>query len=141
MISVTRSQASKDAELARHKQEAIDKINTYAGQVRLKFITNLPGQDLIYKAKEEEALRYLTTDPAPLTLVDFPMISAEVGVSAPTAYELAQLWANLSVMWRVASGEIEARRLTAIASVSSATQKITVDNSISEGLNNLAEIG
>ena len=45
------------------------------------------------------------------------MLSAEVGVTAPTPWELAQIWANVAVYWRGRAAQIEAARMRTIARI------------------------
>ena len=50
----------------------------------------------------------------------YPLIAAEVGVTAPTARELAQVWVNVSVYWRSIAARIEGVRMRAIARIEAA---------------------
>ena len=60
---LTRSSASKVKELAAEKVVAVSKVNRMIGEVRLQFITDIPGQSIIYANKEQEARDYLAADP------------------------------------------------------------------------------
>jgi hypothetical protein len=140
MISVSRSTSSKDAELATYKAEAVSLLNELAGSTRLFFITDSAGQELVYQAKDAEAASYLLQSTEPTDLTGYPMLAAEIGITAPTPYELAQLWLNLSVQWKQVSGAIEAARLTAINGVLLATTKDEVDSFKVAGLSILLTI-
>lgn len=109
----------------RVKARAVARINNAASDLRGQYITVIPGQEMIYLAKEAEAVRYLAETPE--TLDGFPMLAAEVGVTAPTAYELAQLWANMSALWRQVAAQIETARLTAIYAIEAAEDAAAVD--------------
>lgn len=111
--------------LARVKARALSRINEVSGSMRAQYVTVIPGQEMIYLAKETEAARYLA-DPAP-DLAEYPMLSAEVGLTAPTAYELAQLWVNMSDLWRGIAAQIETWRLGTIAQIETAADVATVD--------------
>lgn len=100
------------------KATAIARINAASGLARQQFITTCPGQDMIYIAKEREALAYLAAPTADLTA--YPLLAAEIGVTAPTAWELAQVWANVSVYWRGVAARIEGVRMRAIAAIEAA---------------------
>jgi hypothetical protein len=111
--------------LDRVKARAVARINANASSLRGQYITVIPGQEMIYLAKEAEAVRYLAETPE--TLDGFPMLAAEVGITAPTAYELAQLWANMSALWRQVAAQIETARLTAIYAIEAAEDAAAVD--------------
>lgn len=95
---------------------------------RLEFITDLPGQGAVYQEKKAEARRY-TDDPNP-DLANYPLLSAEVGLTAPTAQELATLWLTMDSAWVVAAAQIEQARMTAKAALASATTKSDVDTAM-----------
>ena len=87
---------------------------------------------MIYLAKEAEAVRYLAETPA--TLDGYPMLAAEVGITAPTAYELAQLWVNMSDLWRGIAAQIETARLGAIYQIETAPDAAAVDAIVAAAL-------
>ncbi|SEU03422.1 hypothetical protein [Paracoccus homiensis] len=120
-----RTQADLDAELASAKAAAIAKITRMRGQARLAYITDLPGQDMLYTAKYEEAGVYLT-DPSP-DPAEYPLIMSEVGVTATTAEEVAQVFLNLNALWRQAAGAIDAACFGAEAVVHAATTPTEID--------------
>ena len=110
--------------LALAKAAAISEINAAAGLARQKFITTCPGQEMIYIAKEREALAFLAAPT--VDLAAYPLLAAEVGVTAPTPWELAQIWANVAVYWRGLAGQIEGARMRAIAQVEVSREPATV---------------
>jgi len=95
-------------------------VNQEIQLARKMFITDLPGQDAIYARKKETAVAYLQTDPPPTTLDDFPLLKQEVGITAPTAFELAQIWLNLDGLWETIAANLEAVRLGANQAVDQA---------------------
>ena len=106
------------ADLVTEKEMAITSINELVGKARQKYITTAPGQEMIYIAKEAEAkawLKDLLPDPAA-----YPLLSAEVGVTAPTTWELAQIWVNVAVYWRGIAAQIEGARMRAIVAIEQA---------------------
>jgi hypothetical protein len=113
--------------LDRVKARAVARVNEIAATIRGQYITVIPGQEMIYLAKEAEAVRYLAETPEPTTLDGYPMLAAEVGITAPTAYELAQLWANMSALWRGIAAQIETARLGAIYQIETAPDAAAVD--------------
>lgn len=113
-----RDAAALAADLAAAKSAAIAQVNAWAGRERARHITIAPGQDMIYLAKEAEALRYLADpDPSP---ADYPLICAEVGVTAPDAYQIAQIWAQMAALWRQIAAQIETLRLWTIKAIAEA---------------------
>lgn len=114
----------------------IAQINTSAAAVRSRYITVLPGQEMIYLAKETEALRFLAE--APATLDGYPMLSAEVGITAPSAYELAQLWANMAALWRGIAASIEAIRLSGVYAVEASADSAAVSTAVQNALDALS---
>lgn len=122
MITVNRDQAAIAARAAARldaaKTTAIARVNGWAARERSRYITVSPGQDMIYLAKEAEALRYLA-DPAPV-LADYPLIAAELGITAESADQLAQIWAYLGHAWRGLAAGIETTRLGTIAQIEAA---------------------
>ena len=124
--------------LDRLKARAVARINDAASSLRQHYITVIPGQEMIYLAKEAEAVRYLG-DPAP-DMAEYPMLSAEVGITAPTAYELAQLWANMSALWRQVAAQIETARLTAIYAIEAAPDAAAIQTATSGAMDALSQI-
>lgn len=124
MTVVQRNAASVAAaaagHLARAKADAIARVNAAAGTLRGRYITIIPGQEMIYLAKEAEARAYLAETPEPATLDAYPLIAAEVGITAPTPYTLAQTWANMAAIWRGIAAQIETARLGAVAQIEAA---------------------
>ncbi|MCJ1901219.1 hypothetical protein MR829_12630 [Paracoccus versutus] len=104
--------------LGQAKVEAIARINTSIGEIRKNFITDIPAQEMIYQAKENEAKAYLADDdPLP---EDYPLIHAEIGITADDAYQLSQLWLNMSQILRETAAHLENIRLGAIAAIEQA---------------------
>ena len=101
------------------KALAVTWINAVSGQARQQFITTCPGQDMFYIAKEREALAFIAAPTDDLTT--YPLLAAEVGVTAPTAWELAQDWLNVSVYWRNIAAQIEGARMRGIAGIEAAS--------------------
>ncbi|MEN9059991.1 hypothetical protein [Ponticoccus litoralis] len=107
--------------------DAVTAINEAVGAKRQNFITEIPGQQMIYQAKEAEARAYVALDPEPANLEPFPLISAEIGITAPTARELAQVWLHMGDMWRATAATLEGIRLTAIGAVGNAGSTAEID--------------
>lgn len=117
--------AQEAAVLAKAKRLATDRINAHAGEVRARFVTVIPGQEMIYLIKESEARAYLA-DPAPV-LVDYPFISAEIGITGISAEEVAQIYVNLAAILRATAAQLETARLGTIAAIEAATAPAAIE--------------
>lgn len=119
---ITRDQAAIAAmqaeKLARAKAAGQARLIETMAAARLAFVTPLPGQDMVYLAKEAEARSWVAAD-AP-SLADYLLLSAEVGITAPDADQLAQLWLNMATLWRAAAAQLEALRLSTQAAIEAA---------------------
>lgn len=105
--------------LADALRRALDRVHQAVSTARTRYITDLPGQSMIYLAKEAEARAWLAA--AAPDIADYPLLAAEVGITAPDPDDLAQLWLNLAAIWRAAAASLEAIRLTAPARLAAAT--------------------
>lgn len=101
--------------LSEVRAAAIASINSAIGQARTEFITDLPGQEMLYLVKEDEAGRFINDPDA--DLADYPLTSAEIGITGPTAYEVAQIYLNLGAQFRQIGAQLETIRLGHIAQV------------------------
>jgi hypothetical protein len=115
------------ASILAYRNVQVSLVNREIGELRLRYITALPGQDALYQAKLDEARIYVTLSPEPTTLVDFPLLAGEVGITAPDAYNLAQLWLNMNAMWRYLSGSMENLRMSTINALLAATTVAELD--------------
>ena len=123
MAVIRRNQAAIDAARAARlgdvRARHVAAMNTQIGRIRTRFITALPGQDLIYKAKEDEARAWLAAGEQE-DLGEFPFLAAEVGVLAPTAHAVAQIWLNLGAQWRGVAADLEGIRMAAATALDTA---------------------
>jgi hypothetical protein len=107
------------------KAAYLERIRQAIADVRVNFITDIVGQDSIYKAKRDEAARYIA-DPAP-DLANYPFIKWEIGLTAPTGYELAQTWLYMNESLEPIAAQLENIRLTAtyVIEAASTEEEIT----------------
>jgi hypothetical protein len=103
------------------KTNAMRAIDTAAERERLRYITPGAGQAMVYKAKQEEALSFTASG------VVGPLMLAEIGITAPDATALANLWLTMQNQWLQAAAQIEAKRLTAKAAVQNATSLAQIE--------------
>lgn len=105
--------------LEQAKVVAANLVRRKVTHAREAYITDLPGQDAIYQAKEAEAKAYLA-EAAPV-LADYPLLDAETGITAANPTELANLWLTMGNQWRSVAALIEAARMTVNGAISGAT--------------------
>lgn len=98
-------------------------IDRNAGEIRLLFITDAPGQDMIYqeKRREAEALQANPDLPAEQT----PHLTAEAAAFGVARAEKAAEILTRAGAWTIISALIETRRLSAKAAVQAATSAIS----------------
>lgn len=94
-------------------------IDRGAGEIRLLFITDAPGQDMIYQEKRREA-EALQANPA-IAHELTPHISGEAAAFDVTRAEKAVEILAQAAAWSSVSAMIETRRLSAKAAVQAAT--------------------
>lgn len=124
--------------LNRAKDAGVDRVNDAIGDIRLKYVTDIPGQQTIYTEKQDEAQAYLAANPAPATLADYPLLAAEVGVTAPTAYQLAQVWANKAQLFKQVAAITERLRMQSGGAIAAATTEAGVDAAVQTALTTLS---
>ncbi len=108
------------------KLDAAETVLRAVKVARLRYITDLPGQEAIYQEKRDEASRYIS-EGRPSDLFDYPMLAAEAGVTAPTASDLADMWIALNMQWKEVAAKLEKNRMTAIKAVEAATDRAEID--------------
>ena len=93
------------------KLAALSTVDAGIGAVRLRYITEIPGQQMTYQAKEAEALAFTALPVPPVDLTDFPYIAAEAAALGVTAVEVANTYIDMSEAWRTKGVELEALRI------------------------------
>ncbi|WP_018632153.1 hypothetical protein [Neomegalonema perideroedes] len=118
-------------DLGAAKAAARARLIAHVAAARAALITNLPGQEMVYLAKEAEAEAWLAArDP---DAADYPLLAAEVGTTAETPDQLAQIWLNKGALWREAVARLEALRLRRGAALDAARTPKDVEAAM-EGL-------
>lgn len=113
-------------DISPERKAAISEINMSMSTIREQYVTNITGQEMLYQVKEEEARAYLVSDPEPTDLTDYPLIAAEVGITAPTAYEVAQVYLNMAIQWKTLAAQLETLRLGTIKSIEEALDTASI---------------
>jgi hypothetical protein len=113
------------ASLDAMKGAAIRTVNDRIGDIRRVYITDIPGQDMIYLSKEQEAKAYiLDEDP---DLANYPFIAAEVGITGETPYQIAQIYLFMAQQLRLVGPQLEMMRLGAVAQIEQATSAARIE--------------
>jgi hypothetical protein len=119
-----------------------DKIDGKADEVRARFAT--PGKHVIYDKKLQEAQRYINaidSNNPPTDLKKFPYLRKEVGLTAPTPLDLANLWITMNEAWDEVSPLIEEISLRGKYAVKSAKSQDEIDEILLSTLDQLDSIG
>ncbi len=138
-LTLTRITATKNVSLNRYEAETA--IDAAADRVRSRFAT--PGKHVIYSDKRAEAARYLEqvangTEPH---MEEYPYLSAEIGMTAETAMDLAELWLWMDSLWKGAAAAIEQISLGGKGQVRLATSQTQIDSIKAETIAILDGIG
>ena len=86
-------------------------VDAAAERERARYITPGAGQAMTYQAKADEARR-LAGDPSP-DAADYPLLSAEVGITAPDLASVGAVVATAYHAWQVIGAAIDGTRLGA----------------------------
>lgn len=107
--------------------EAQRDIDAAAGAARLRFITDVPGQQAVYMVKLQQALAYQAAHAADAGAAVPPYIAAEAQALGTTAIAVADLVVDLATVWNdVVGPQIEAARLAGKAAVTAAADEAGV---------------
>lgn len=138
-MTLTRIRATKNIPLNRYEAEGA--IDTAADSVRARFAT--PNMHQIYSDKRAEAERYLKllaegTGP---DMAEFPYLSAEIGITAATATDLANLWIYMNQQWQTVASIIEQIRIASKAQIRDAASQKQIDTLVQQAKFALDAIG
>ena len=138
-MPLTRVRASKNLPLRHYEAETA--IDNAADRVRARFAT--PNMHQIYSDKRNEPERYVTALAGGETpdLADYPYLSKEIGVTAPSAESLAQLWLFMDSQWKQVAAVIEQIRVGSKAQVRTATSADEIDAIVAQTTAILDTIG
>lgn len=95
-------------------------VNAAAGRVRGGYITVIPGQEMMYLSKATEARAYLALAKPPASLAAFPLIAAEIGITAGDATGVCTVWMDRAAQWTQIAAQIEGARLAALRDIEAA---------------------
>lgn len=111
------------------RSSALAQIDALAESARLRYMTGGAGQALTYQKKAAEAKSYLSTSNPNAT--DYPMLSAEVGLTSDTLLGVAQIVAAKDAAWGLVGGDIERIRLGAKTAIRAAVSVEAINAALS----------
>lgn len=129
--------------LVRARIEASAGVNIRVGDLRRRIYTDIPGQDAMYLEKRAEAVAYVAEARGrgePASLADYPLLANEVGVTAPTPWQLAQIWLHMAAAFKAIGAATERLRMQAQIDISTAKDieaLETIERDFTEALSRL----
>lgn len=132
MIVLSRSAASRAAEIARLRADGRAAINAATHAARKELITDIAGQDMVYREKELEAVKYLAASPEPVDLKPFPFLSAEAAARGISVYQLSQIVLFMADRWRDLGPKVEALRVSFGDAVDAAETPSEIDGLVAD---------
>lgn len=133
-----RSEAQIASDLLAAKDRAMGAVNRSIAQIRTRYVTNMPAQDMIYLRKEQEARSWVSS--ASPDLSDYPMIASEIGITGADADQVAQVWLNMSSIWVTVAASLEQIRLGTSEDIYNATSDAGIDATVSAFLETVATL-
>ena len=102
-------------------------IDRYAGNIRGKFVTTVPGQEMTYQEKAEQAADYVAAS-YPADTSNFPFIQAEIDATSKTKEQAADDILSQRATWITIGAAIEQHRLSGKKQVDEASTEEDVKN-------------
>jgi hypothetical protein len=125
--------------LDEHRARALVEVDAAAGAARLRFMTDVPGQAVVYVRKAEQAQRFAA---AGFAGEPPPYIAREAAESGLTPQALAEQIIDTGSQWDdVLSPAIEAARMRAKRRVQTATTAEEINNVVRIAREALAAVG
>lgn len=116
-------------------------IDTLAGEVRMRHLSSLPGQDLVYAAKLAQAQAYIAAQAIDSNALVPGYVAADVAAVGGTALAAAQAIVAAAEAFHAGAGpQIEQARRAGKAAVSAATTAEGIDAAKASALQALQTI-
>lgn len=117
------------------RSSAVETVDRRAGELRRRIYTDIPGQDALYLEKRAEAVAYVAgarQGGEPATLADFPLLENETGITAPTPWQLAQIWLHVSDQFKRLGAATERLRMQAHIALATAPDEASIDSILAD---------
>ncbi len=111
--------------LGNRKTGALTYVRLACVEVRALFVTDLPGQEMVYLEKAQEA-RAFQADPTG----SYPLLEAEIGITGADTAEVASVVSTLADQWKQIAASLETIRLGANSAIASAISVAEIDTAI-----------
>ena len=108
------------SDLDEYKSKTKEEIDNYAGIIRSKFITTVPGQAETYLIKANECREYVNAG-YPADTTSYPWVRAEMTATDATAQEAVDTVLANEALWKTIGSSIEQIRLLAKRHVDQST--------------------
>lgn len=117
-----------DKMLADAKMNGIAKVNNLSGEIRKRYVTEIPAQQMLYMRKEAEAKAWIAaTDP---NVDEYPYIKSEIGITAETADMVAMVYLNQAYYLDVEASNLEVGRLGTISVIEGASDVNVISQAV-----------
>lgn len=93
--------------------------------IRMKYLTDLPGQDMVYLSKVAEAKAWLAAG-LPDDLAAYPLIEAEIGETGADAAGVTSVWLARAAAWTAIAATLEGARLGAGGAIAAAATEADI---------------
>lgn len=89
------------------KSDAIELINHAAGEARIRYTTNSPGQDATYQLKLQDANAFKMAGYPETLITDYPFINAEANANGTSGEAAADFIIATANQWKLLAATIE----------------------------------
>ena len=111
------------------KSRAINAVDIFAEQERLKYISPGAGQAMVYQRKVEEADKLVNdANPDPL---NYPLLASSIGIEGSTLQEIGELVLATRDQWLQIAALIENIRLSTKRDINEATSQQEIEDIVS----------
>ncbi|SER29790.1 hypothetical protein SAMN05216548_114143 [Faunimonas pinastri] len=117
-------------DLAAYKAEKVTEVNTQIGKIRSVYLTVIPGQELTYLTKLQEATTALADPNVEAHADSYPLIRAEAEAKRQTIAATAQVTKNTADQWTLVNSKLENLRYTLKVAIDAAKKRAEVDEAV-----------
>lgn len=138
--SVTDTITTQIVDLNTIKGSASILVDNTAGDIRQRFITSAPGQELTYQEKAEQAADFAAANYPTGQIANYPFIQVEVNVTGLSAQSAADGILTRRTLWIQKGALIEQARLIGKRDINTATDVAGITTALNTALTALNSI-